>query len=77
MRTLSICFIMVLSLVACNNQDQASSTVDSIDQRKDTLLDNIDSTAQAQIDSLKKWSEKQAAKVDSATEARKDSVKSN
>jgi hypothetical protein len=71
-------FILIFAgalLGACNNNSEVKPVVDSIEQRKDTLLENIDSTKKAVIDSVENWSEKQAERVDSAAKARKDSVK--
>lgn len=77
MKALIVLFVALLSLAACNNSNEVESTVDSIEKRADTLMKNIDSTADATIDSVKNWGERQAEKVDSAAKARKDSVQSN
>jgi hypothetical protein len=78
MKKYILLFALVGALVSCNNSSEtAEEKADSIEERKDTLLDKVDSTADAKIDSVKQWSEKQEEKIDSAAKARKDSVKGN
>jgi hypothetical protein len=63
-------------LAACNNEaGNAGDKVDSLNERKDTLLQNVDSTADAKIDSIKNKSEELKNKFDSSIEAKKDSIK--
>jgi hypothetical protein len=75
MKKLFILIFAGATLGACNNNSEVKPVIDSIEQRKDTLLENIDSTKKAIIDSVEDWGKRQAEKVDSATKARKDSVK--
>jgi hypothetical protein len=63
-------------LAACNNEaGNAGDKVDSLNERKDTLLQNVDSTKDAKIDSIKNKSEELKDKFDSSIEAKKDSIK--
>lgn len=73
----SLAFLLILgSLTACSNEaGNTESKVDSLEERKDTLLENVDSTANAKIDSIKNKSEELKDKFDSSIEAKKDSVK--
>jgi len=67
---------LVAILAACNNEaDKAADPIDSLEERKDTLLENVDSTIDAQVDSLKERGEALKDKFDSTIEARKDSLK--
>ena len=64
------------TLVACNNEAGTSDNkVDSLNERKDTLLEKVDSTADAKIDSIKTKTEELKDKFDSSIEAKKDSLK--
>jgi len=63
-------------LFACNNTaENTGDKVDSIEERKDTLLDKVDSTKDAKIDSIQNRAENLKEKIDSSAEARKDSLK--
>jgi uncharacterized coiled-coil DUF342 family protein len=65
------------SLAACNNESKSvENKVDSLNERKDTLLENVDSTKNAKIDSINDRSKELKEKFDSSIEAKKDSVKS-
>ena len=73
-------FISALALVAvlaaCNNEaGETADPIDSLEERKDTLLNNVDSTIDAQVDSLKERGEELKDQFDSTIEARKDSLK--
>jgi uncharacterized protein YcfL len=71
--------LMILTLAlltACNNGGEGEKNpIDSIEQRKDTLLKNIDSTTAAKTDSLEARKEALKETIDSSFEARKDSLK--
>ena len=78
MKKYILLFALIGALASCNNSTEtAEEKVDSIEGRKDTLLDKVDSTKDAKIDSIEQWSEKQQEKIDSAAKARKDSAKGN
>jgi hypothetical protein len=62
-------------LAACNNAGKNENKVDSLNERKDTLLNKVDSTKNAKIDSIKNRSEELKDKFDSSIDAKKDSVK--
>lgn len=67
--------LFIGTLAACNNNaGSAEDKVDSLNERKDTLTENVDSTAKAKIDSVKQWEKEQKEKFDSSIEAKKDSV---
>jgi hypothetical protein len=67
--------LLIGALAACNNNaGTAEDKVDSLNERKDTLLEKVDSTADARIDSLKDWKKEQKEKFDSSIDARKDSI---
>jgi|GEM_PF-1841399 len=69
-------FVILGFLTACNNEaGNAGDKVDSLEQRKDTLLDRVDSTKEAKIDSIENKTEQLKDKFDSTIEAKKDSVK--
>lgn len=72
-----LAFLLITGvLAACNNESKGVETkVDSLNQRKDTLLDHVDSTASAKIDSIKDRSKELKEKFDSSIEAKKDSIK--
>jgi hypothetical protein len=64
------------ALAACNNEaGNAGNKVDSLNERKDSLLENVDSTKDAKIDSLNNRSEELKDKFDSSIEVKKDSIK--
>jgi hypothetical protein len=76
MRKTLLLFSLFGTLMACNNSSEnTDDKVDSIENRKDTLMENVDSVEKAKVDSIKQWKENQEEKIDSATEARKDSLK--
>jgi len=78
MKKFILLFALIGALASCNNNGETTEEkVDSIEERKDTLLDKVDSTKDAKIDSIENWSEKQEEKIDSAAKARKDSAKGN
>ena len=64
-----------VALAACNNSSTTDEKVDSLDARKDTLIENVDSTVDAKVDSLKEKGSELKEKFDSSIEAKKDSVK--
>jgi peptidoglycan hydrolase CwlO-like protein len=70
------------SLSACNNSstsgsgtDSTDKKLDSLEERKDTLVNNVDSTTDAKIDSLKDKAKNLKEKFDSSFKERKDSIK--
>jgi hypothetical protein len=69
---LTACF-----LTACNNStdDKTGDTIDSLKDRKDTLLDNVDSSINSKIDSLEKRKDELKDKFDSTIDKKIDSVK--
>lgn len=76
MKKLISALTLVLFLAACNNDaGDTQDPIDSLEERKDTLIDNVDSTIDAQVDSLKERGEALKDKFDSTIEARKDSLK--
>ena len=63
-------------LSACNNEAAtANDKADSIEERKDTLLNNVDSTKDGKIDSIENRADQLKDKIDSSADARKDSIK--
>jgi hypothetical protein len=72
-----LCFSLLLAtLAACDNAGSNSKDpADSIESRKDTLMENVDSTAQAKRDSIARWEEEQKKKIDSTADKRIDSAK--
>lgn len=69
-------FLVLGALTACNNSgDNGKDAIDSLEERKDTLMENVDSTAEAKIDSIKDRTENLKDKFDSSIEAKKDSIK--
>ena len=74
-------------LAACNNSadnntagntgDATENKADSLEERKDTLLKNVDSTTRAKVDSIKERGENLKEHFDSTYEKRIDSVKGN
>ena len=76
MKKMIVSLLILGSLAACNNESGTSGDkVDSLNERKDTLLEKVDSTTEARVDSLKKNAEEKKEKFDSSIEAKKDSVK--
>ena len=61
-------------LLSCNNSSDGNDPLDSLEKRKDTLIDNIDSARKASVDSVNESFEKRKENFDSAFEARKDSL---
>jgi peptidoglycan hydrolase CwlO-like protein len=62
---------------SCNNtsNDTTDQKIDSLNERKDTLIENVDSSINQKIDSLKEKKEELKDRFDSSIEAKKDSVK--
>lgn len=76
MKKILASLLILGSLAACNNEaGTTENKVDSLNERKDTLLEKVDSTADAKIDSIKNRKEELKEKFDSSIEAKKDSVK--
>ena len=67
--------LAITFLLSCNNSSDGGDALDSLEKRKDTLLENIDSASEAAVDSVKESFEKRKENFDSAFEARKDSLK--
>ena len=54
MKKILFALLVAASITACNNEaGTTGDAVDSLEERKDTLLENVDSTTEAKIDSLK------------------------
>lgn len=70
-------FILVLSasLLACNNEGEGAGVIDSLEARKDTLIQNVDSTTRAKTDSLQQRGSELKQSFDSTIDARVDSVR--
>lgn len=70
-------FLAVGFMTACNNSsgNAVDNKLDSLNDRKDTLTHNVDSSFDAKIDSLKEKKEELKDKFDSSIEAKKDSLK--
>jgi hypothetical protein len=64
----------IITFLSCNNSSDGNDALDSLEKRKDTLLENIDSASDAAVDSVKESFEKRKENFDSAFEARKDSL---
>jgi peptidoglycan hydrolase CwlO-like protein len=77
MKKLFLIFIVGSVLTACNNstESKVGDTIDSLNDRKDTLTKNVDSSFDAKIDSLEKKKDELKEKFDSTIEKKKDSVK--
>lgn len=76
MKKLFLIFCVAGVFAACNNSaEKADDKMDSLEQRKDTLIENVDSATSAKIDSLKNRSEALKDHFDSSIEAKKDSIK--
>jgi hypothetical protein len=70
-------FLLIAGLMtACNNDAENGDAADSIDARKDTLLENVDSAMQAKKDSIDQRAKELKESIDSTQEKRKDSVES-
>lgn len=75
MKKLLTACLLVSVLASCNNDAKGNNDpVDSLEKRKDTLINKIDSTTEAKIDSLKDRAENMKDKFDASYEAKKDSV---
>jgi hypothetical protein len=78
MKHLLIVLAIAGALTSCNSGSETEKDpVDSLEQRKDTLVKKADSTFDAKIDSLKQRKEELKDRFDSSIEAKKDSVKQN
>jgi hypothetical protein len=77
MKKLFLVILAAGSLTACNNSSETAvdQKVDSLNDRKDTLKEQTDSSFNAKIDSLKDRRDDLKQKFDSSIEAKKDSVK--
>lgn len=64
-------------LASCNNSsnDATDQKIDSLNERKDTLIENVDSSMNQKIDSLKEKKEELKDRFDSSIDAKKDSIK--
>jgi hypothetical protein len=73
----AVLIAMTAVMFACNNSanDKTDQAIDSLNDRKDTLLNNVDSSFDAKIDSLKDKKEELKDKFDSTIDAKKDSLK--
>ncbi len=78
---LAALMISGLFCISCNNSGSDSTdtkaTVDSLNNRKDTLNHNIDSSSSAKIDSIKTHASDLRKKLDSSIDVKKDSVKAS
>jgi hypothetical protein len=77
MKKLFFIVLATVALTACNNSSESGvdQKVDSLNERKDTLKEQTDSSFNAQIDSLKERRDDLKQKFDSSIEAKKDSLK--
>jgi len=76
MKKLIVLLFVTGVLTSCDNSGSGNQDpIDSTEQRKDTLVANIDSTAQAKKDSIERWEKEMKEKVDSVTDKRIDSLK--
>jgi gas vesicle protein len=76
-KVLSGLFLFTTLLTACNNEAENNDPVDSLEARKDSLVQNVDSTADAKRDSISAWEERQKEKFDSTLQKRIDSTKNS
>ena len=60
---------------ACNNEGRNEEVLDSLKERKDTLMELVDSSFESKIDSLKEKKDELEEKFDSTLDAKKDSIK--
>lgn len=78
MKKMIFAFLLTGLLAACNNEGGTTADpVDSLEERKDTLLENVDSTADAKIDSIQDRAEDLKQKFDSTYDQKIDSLKEN
>ena len=77
MKKLFLICLTAAFFTACNNSSESAvdEKIDSLDERKDTLLHNVDSSINAKIDSLKERKEELKDKFDSTIDKKKDSLK--
>jgi hypothetical protein len=76
MKKICVSLALALSLAACHSgPDTTEDTADSLEKRKDTLINKVDSTADAKIDSIRERSKDLKETFDSSIEAKKDSLK--
>lgn len=76
MKKIIALFFIAGSLASCDNSGSGSQNpVDSIEERTDSLKQNVDSALGDKIDSLEERREELKEKFDSAKEKRIDSVK--
>ena len=75
MKKILFVFFAAVSFAACNNSSTVDEKIDSLDKRKDTLINNVDSSINQKIDSLKERKEELKDKFDSTIDAKKDSLK--
>jgi peptidoglycan hydrolase CwlO-like protein len=77
MKKLFLICMVASVFTACNNstENKVGDTIDSLNDRKDTLTKNVDSSFDAKIDSLEKKKDELKEKFDSTIEKKKDSVK--
>ena len=77
MKKLFLICLAASVFTACNNssENKVDETIDSLNERKDTLTKNVDSAFDAKIDSLEKKKDELKDKFDSTIEKKKDSVK--
>jgi len=73
-------FLMLLVagfIASCNNSSDnaVENQLDSLDERKDTLLNRVDSAFDKKIDSLEQRKEELKDKFDSTIDKKKDSLK--
>lgn len=77
MKKILFVFVAAASLAACNNSAEGpvENKLDSLDERKDTLIKQVDSSFEKKIDSLEQRKEELKDKFDSSIDAKKDSLK--
>jgi hypothetical protein len=77
MKKIAFMLLAVAVFSSCNNSsdDTVENKIDSLNERKDTLLNNVDSAFDKKIDSLEKRKEELKDKFDSTIDKKKDSLK--
>lgn len=76
MRKIATLLLAAAFFASCgNNAENTKDPVDSMEQRKDSLIDKVDSSINAKIDSLEERKDELKNKFDSTIDKRIDSAK--
>ena len=77
MKKVLLMLLVVGVFTSCNNSSDNAieNQLDSLDERKDTLLNRVDSTIDTKIDSLEERRDQLKDKFDSTIDKKKDSLK--